>query len=392
MNLSKVKHLTKEDIIKNGSVFTPESIVEIAVNWLKPYVDKHDKVIDFGCGYGAFISKFINLSNNCIATDMDKQSIDFINQHFPKVQTYLENSLVDIDRKKYRIDEHDRVFIIGNPPYNDLTSQFKKGQKGEMVVDPAIKARDLGMAFLNMYALLSPKFICVLHPLSYLIKKTNYRALDQFHCTYTLKKGLVFSSKEFESINKQYADFPVVLALYERSLLENQTFEDILHFQFSVYQSKKIFIVSQFNTIDGLMNKYPTKTGNEDDLYFYTIRDINALIRNKTFIDKKIPNGVKVDMQTLYLYAWLDYFKKYAKFTNHYLIGNLSPLFSAKINDSETKKELICYLINSNEIVRNYYLKNNLYLTLLAHYQINKIITTYPVLEEILSSLHQLTS
>ena len=170
LTLSKIEHLSKEDIIKNGSIFTPQHIVKIAEKWLSDKINDNDFIIDFGVGYGAFISEFLNYSNNLIATDIDESSIKLVSSLFPKVKVILENSLINISRSKYGINESDTIIIIGNPPYNDLTSQYKKGQKGNLEIDDSIRARDLGISFLKMYALLQPEYICILHPLSYLIK------------------------------------------------------------------------------------------------------------------------------------------------------------------------------------------------------------------------------
>jgi methylase of polypeptide subunit release factors len=146
MNLSKVEHLTKDQIIKKGSIYTPETIVSIAKEWLIPFISKNDYVLDFGVGYGAFISKFTYLSHHCIATDVDSDAIALVNDNFPEVKTYTENSLVDPSRHKYSIPIDSNLFIIGNPPYNDVTSQFKKNQKGSFKIDSRLKSRDLGIS------------------------------------------------------------------------------------------------------------------------------------------------------------------------------------------------------------------------------------------------------
>jgi len=391
MTLSKNMHLTKEDIIKNGSVFTPDHIVDIAKTWLENEINENDTIIDFGVGYGAFISKFTSLSNNCIATDVDEKSISFINEYFPNINAFHENSLINISRKKYNLNSNNRVFIIGNPPYNDVTSQYKKGKKGNFNMDEKVYSRDLGVSFMKMYALLEPECICILHPLSYLIKKTNFSSLKFFKDNYLLKKGLIFSSKEFESINKSNAEFPVCLALYKRIPNVNMDFNYIRNFVFSILDNNKTFSLRDYKTIDGWVNKYPKKNSKKPtDLQFYTIRDINALKRNKSFLVGKVANGVKVEIESLYKYAWLDYFKNNFTSDNMFIYGNLSPLYSEAIEKDSSKKSLISYIYNNNNIVKDFIDNNNLEMSVKKFYDMDSFNYCDSYLKEILESFSDL--
>ena len=187
--LSINTHLSKEDIIKNGSIFTPDYIVDLIVNQIKDKLNDNSVVIDFGAGYGAFCSAFLNLPHKrIIATDCDKTSIDFIKQEHQGVETILENSLLNINRNKYG-EDNDELVVIGNPPYNDVTSQYQKGKKGSFDMDKDVSARDLGISFLKMYEKINAKYICVLHPLSYLCKKNNFKSLEAFKDHYKLISG-----------------------------------------------------------------------------------------------------------------------------------------------------------------------------------------------------------
>lgn len=388
LTLSKIEHLTKEDIIKNGSIFTPNYIVEIAKKWLKDKVSRNDFLIDFGVGYGAFISKFIENTSNLIATDIDEDSINLVKQLFPEIHVVLENSLMNISRHKYGINELDKLFIIGNPPYNDLTSQYKKGEKGSIEMDEKVISRDLGISFMKMYSLLKPEYICILHPLSYLIKKTNFNSLKDFKNDYQLEKALIFSSNEFESIKKSNAEFPVCLALYKRHVGFEMDFEYIQKFKFSILNSDEIFILEDFKQIDGWVDKYPKKDGKKPtDLQFYTIRDINALKRNRSFLVGDIANGIKVDLESLYKYAWLDYFKNNFQPKNSYLFGNLSPLYSIEVEDLEVKKELISYIYMNNKVVKEYIDSNNLIPLLFHYYSLKDFTVNYPLLEKIITQI-----
>ena len=390
MILSKIFHLSKSDIIKNGSIFTPDKIVEIAKNWTQKYISKTDYIIDFGVGYGSFISKFTDLCNNCIATDIDSHSIQLVGNLFPTVRTILENSLVNINRAKYGISEESKLIIIGNPPYNDFTSQFKKGEKGQVLQDPFVKSRDLGISFLKMYSILKPNFICVLHPLSYLIKKTNFNSLGSFKNHYRLIRGLIFSSRVFESIKKSKIEFPVVLAIYEASNKGMNEFSYVEKFPFEIIESIKTFSLVNFKTIDGWVNKYPSKRKSEGDLLFYTLRDINALKRNRTFLKGKVSNGIKVDIPDLYKYAWLDYFKNHFNTSNDFLFGNLSPLYDSILDSSDIKKELISFILESNKVVKDHFSSLELLSQLKKHYKIIKFVNYFPLLQKLMEKLVKL--
>ena len=358
MKLSVNTHLSKEEIIKNGSFFTPNYIVNLVVDQVKDKLSNETVVIDFGVGYGAFASAFLNLPHKrIIATDNDEKSIEFVNKYIDGVDTYLENSLLNINREKYGLN-NDELIIIGNPPYNDVTSQYKKGEKGHFEMDEDVSARDLGISFLKMYAKLGPKFICVLHPLSYLIKKTNFSSLGSFKDNYRLVSGIIFSSKHFESIKKNNIEFPVVAALYERQQ-GGMDFEYIQNFEFNIYLKDVTFTISSYKTIDGIVKKYPSKDKSDDDLQFYTLRDINALKRNKTFLTGHCANGIKITKDNIHYYAWLDLFKhNFTAGDYDFLFGNLSPLITEKIEDNDFKTRLISYVLNENKVVNNYY-KNN---------------------------------
>lgn len=136
-------------------------------------------------------------------------------------------------------------------------------------------------------------------------------------------------------------------------------YEYIKDFNFEILNSKSTFKLNNFKTIDGIIEKYPTKNKSDIDLQFYTIRDINALKRNKTFLTGFCSNGIKVDSNNIYWYSWLDFFKQYFKPNDYYLYGNLSPLMPKEYDQNKFIKELLIYIVNNNEIVRDYVIKHN---------------------------------
>lgn len=369
---SKNTHLTREEIIKSGSVYTGVDLVNLCYQKVSELIDSETVIGDFGSGYGAFIEIFQKCGKRCFGTEYDDLSYDLLIKEYPTLEIYHENSLLNISREKYGLLDSDKLLVVGNPPYNDTTSIFKKGEKGTLICDEDILSRDFGISFLKAYDKLHAKYICVLHPLAYLIKKQNFNSLGSFNKNYQLLSATIFSSKEFESIKKSNSDFPVVCALYERNS-EGMTFDFIKKFKFEIYRSNNCFILDKILTIDGIVDKYPTKAhafyssnlfGNDytsciskDNhiLQFYTLRDMNALLRNTGFVEGIIANGVDVSIENLYKYSWLYFLKmNFNPKKNKFIYGNLSPLYSAKMNNNEFRNAVVSYAYNNCQLVKEY--------------------------------------
>ncbi len=366
-------HLTRKEIIKSGSVYTSPELVNLVFNQAQEFIDGNTVIGDFGSGYGAFIEKFKNYGKRCFGTECDDLAYNLLKNVYFDIDIYHENSLLNVNREKYSILEQDKLMIIGNPPYNDTTSIFKKGEKGELICDSDLKSRDFGLSFLKAYNKLKADYICVLHPLSYLIKKQNFTSLGDFKNNYKLISGTIFSSKEFESIKKNNSDFPVVSAIYKRDE-KGMDYDFIRKFKFKIYREKGEFILSKVLTIDGLVGKYPTshkmnnnqnesnltkQDQNKNDLIhclqFYTLRDMNSLLRNTGFVEGVIPNGIDVTLENLYQYSWLYFLKiNFNPTINKFLYGNLSPLYSNKMNDSKFKSEVVYYAYYHCDLVKKY--------------------------------------
>jgi hypothetical protein len=103
------------------------------------------------------------------------------------------------------IKEQDKLIVIGNPPYNDATSIIRQNIKDKTAIDEIdsdVKTRDFGMSFSLSYNKLKADYDCVLHPLSYLIKKSNFAK------NYRLADSLIVSSHEFSDTSRSMA-FPI---------------------------------------------------------------------------------------------------------------------------------------------------------------------------------------
>jgi hypothetical protein len=348
---NKSIHLSKEKVIKMGSYYTPEILVNIVSNYIDFYKKSNSNVVLFdnaaGCG------AFIDCVGNCDYrfADCDVDACKFLSQKCDENKVYCSNSLNNVSREKYNIQKDSFLIQIGNPPYNDTTSEFKKGEKGENICDFDLYDKDLGVSFLKSFNKLEANIVCVLHPLSYLIKETNFNRLREFKKNYILKKGVIFSSAMFNGTGS--IKFPIVIALYERGDIE-MTYDYIKSFSFSVLDSDKNFRLDSFETIDGYIHKYPPSKKaplSSIGLYYYTIRDFNSLKKNTSFIDRIIPNGVVVEIDNFYKYAYLYALKELFMPDNNWLYGNLSPLVKKEILEQD-KGKFVLYALKKNQTIK----------------------------------------
>jgi len=299
----KQDHLNKKDTINLGSYYTPPNLVKLAYEILKRNIKngfERYTLLDNSCGYGDFLK--YDSSNKKVAGDIDEAAIVRLEIE----RKYVVNALNKTSRATYNIKDDEKVIIVGNPPYNDVTSQIKRGVKSRnFIIDDDLKTRDLGISFLRSYVKLYPNYICVLHPLSYLIKSSNFKLLGNFTAQYKLIDGLVISSRYFTN----GIEFPIIIALYESG---DMSFDYIKDFNFKV-EDGAVFKLNDFDFIGNYLNKYPKKEVENPAGYFYAMRDINALKRNKTFLAEKSANAITIERKELPYYHYVNLFKKYAK-------------------------------------------------------------------------------
>ncbi len=311
-------HLAYESRVNLGSYYTPPEIVNIAWKMIEPYLRSQTTVIDSACGYGDFLK-------NCgqsitIGCDIDETAISVAKKNNDEVRFFQTNALCDVSRAKFGIPQQSDLIVVGNPPYNDKTSLIRHSIKDvNFAIDEDIASRDLGISFLRSYNKLEADLICVLHPLSYLIKPTNFRHLKAFTANYRLVDGLLISSSEFPESAK-HTSFPIVLALYQRNT-QGMAYNFIRSFRFRI-ADKSGFCLGDFDYITGYVDKYPKKkrpisvegnshhSENDDSLFFWTMRDINALKRNRTFVESYSANTIVIDKRKLDYYAYVDVFKR----------------------------------------------------------------------------------
>jgi len=353
MQVNLAEHLPKNERIQSGSYYTPEKLVHSVHDFIHPYLGNTKRkvlIFDSAGGCGAFLFGIKHFDYRIAERDLD--AYKFLEQHFNKQKIYHANSLIKVNRAKYFISPSAFLIMIGNPPYNDTTSEFKNGEKGKNICDEDLYDRDLGVSFLKSYYKFNADVVCILHPLSYLIKETNFKRLRVFKDNYRLIKGEIFSSALFHGTGT--GKFPILAALYEKNL-SGMTFDYIRKIQFDILDSSKKFVLSEYRTTDGYINKYPPRKNDIKDspvgLYYYTFRDFNSLKKNAAFMLKKHPNGIVVTLENFYKYAYLYALKSLFNPEDRWLYGNLSPLID--IDELERDKELyVSYAIKTNRILK----------------------------------------
>jgi hypothetical protein len=357
MNPYAVVHLTKDKIVEMGAFYTPEDIVNKVLELSSSYFHRQNAVvIDIAGGCGAFIFplKQYGIKQYRVA-DCDITAVSFLRKNFDPEKVFYTNSLVNVSRKKFNVKEHDFLIVIGNPPYNDITSEYRKGKKGVFNCDEDLKDRDIGISFLKAFNKLKADVICVLHPLSYLIKEANFKRLKDFSKNYILQKGIIFPSSVFQQTGN--TKFPVMIALYERNS-EGMNFEYIKNFEFNVLHSDQTFVLAHYTTTDGYINKYPPRKGQQQKspigVYYYSFRDLNSVLRNASFITKRGENSIVVTVENFYKYAYLYCLKKLipVKHKNIWIFGNLSPLIDIEFVE-KNKHLFVQYALRTHKVFKD---------------------------------------
>ena len=361
MQVHLSEHLPKNERIQLGSYYTPEKPVKLVHEFIKPYLERSGKnaiVFDSAGGCGAFL--FGIKGYDYRIADRDLEACKFLKQHFNHDNIFHTNSLIRVNRDKYLIPSSAFLVMIGNPPYNDTTSEFRSGEKGQNICDEDLYDRDIGISFLRSYRKLDADVVCVLHPLSYLIKGANFKRLRELKDSYKLIRGEIFSSAMFHGTGT--GKFPILVALYEKNAV-GMTFDYIRNFRFKILDSDKTFVLSNFKTTDGYINKYPPRKNDVQKspigLYYYSFRDLNSIKKNTSFFTKERATGIVVTLENFYKYAYLYSLKELFNPEDSWLYGNLSPLIDIK--EVERDKDLyVSYAIKTNRIfkeIRNSILK-----------------------------------
>jgi hypothetical protein len=313
------KHLDFKNAVNLGSFYTPDKLVNLVYDLLYKNIPNFADylILDTSCGYGSFLR-----GSNVIGADIDSKALEQAKQHSLVAKFVQHNSLLDVSRESYGLNDEDLVVAVGNPPYNDATSLIRNSIKQQQSeIDNDIKARDLGISFLRSYCKLQVDYVCVLHPLSYLTKKANFEQLGKFRTNYKLVDGIVVSSVEFSKTSRT-TQFPIIAALYKRDEWGMQ-YDLIENWQFKTIDGK-LFCLNGMDSIANHIAKYPNKKDVELEdtkAYFWTLRDINALKRNQTFVKDESNSTIRVTEDKFPYYCYVDVFKDYVKHSPYYF-GN----------------------------------------------------------------------
>ncbi len=300
----------------------------LAGEWLQRIgLAKDVTICDPSCGNGAFfnLEKFFP-HNKYVGYDIDAEAIAQCQMYFPQVDASVRNSLLNVSRTSFGFKESEKLCIVGNPPYNDTTSIIGRSLKGaRMLMDKDLEARDLGLSSLLSYNKLKADYVLILTPLSYLVKKANFYAAKGFFSNYRIVDSLVFSSQEFAGTSR-LRSFPILIALYERHPFQGLSYSDVWNYKFTTQEGDS-FSLSDREYVSDCIEKYPHNKRYDPKILFYTLRDINALMRSRTFIHERCANAVDVNPVNLPYYCYLDVFKRYAKIP--YWMGNFNVPFLA---------------------------------------------------------------
>lgn len=364
------KHLTYKEMTDFGCFYTPQKFVDKLIEMIKENVPNYSKYIflDSSCGYGSFLKSLHPLKT--IGCDIDSKAIETAKSIYSNSQYYTFNTLSKFNRNSINLTDNSNLIIIGNPPYNDTTSkvknEIKKSEPCQIDVD--IKTRDLGISFLLSYNKLNPDYVAVLHPLSYMIKKANYALLKPFYDNYNLIDHCIINSQEF-SMTSKTKGFPIIIALYQKDC-NGLKYDEILNMNFKTMDNKTFHLKHDY--IKNYISKYPSKYKiyKDDDILFFTMRDINALNRSRTFIEELTDNSIIIDKNKFAYYCYVDIFKDYINqlpyyygncdvFINNNEFTNIKDIFMTKsIEKHPWLKQKISYQFNNNyELIDIYFKK-----------------------------------
>jgi predicted RNA methylase len=375
--MSKQKHLDEKSRIDQGSFYTEDAPRDLLTTFCEKNFLQCEttgdlfNILDSSCGYGSLLNGQMAKipTMGVYGFDIDETAIEKAREVAEKLPydfeapIYLQrNALIGCDAQSYDKTIRDffktscgaeleaatgaflktwkllgdRLLVISNPPYNDTTSQINRETKDKKFsCDETLKSRDMGISFLRSYDKLKAKYVCVYHPLSYLIKESNFKQLKDFAKNYRLQDNFIIPSTMFSDASK--TGFPIVGAFYVRTE-GGMTYDDIRNTEFKPVDGKSFkladmrFVTTpkKIGDFDTTFNarKYPYGDEIENPMkyrgFFYNMRDINALRRSATFIGKDPTSGCvgiekSRDDDILMRYIYIHAFKQVIDKVPYYL-------------------------------------------------------------------------
>lgn len=346
-------HLTYQEMTNYGCFYTPQKFVDDLICKIKNNISEYSNFtfLDSSSGYGSFLQSLNGLKT--IGCDIDEKAIQIAKSKDTQSKYYCLNTLFNFSRESIGLQSYDNLIIIGNPPYNDTTSKVKHDLKNEKPcdIDNDLKTRDLGISFMLSYNKLKADYVAILHPLSYMIKKANYELLKPFYNNYTLIDHSIINSQEF-SMTSKTKGFPIIIALYKRDK-KGLSFKEVENLEFQTIDKQTFNLKT--DSIKNYISKYPSKfrSYKTDDILFFTMRDINALNRSRTFIQDYGDNSIIIDKSKFAYYCYVDVFKQYISKLPYYY-GNIDVFI-----DNQSFQEIKDVFI-TNSIERHPWLKEKI--------------------------------
>lgn len=338
------KHLSYQEMTNYGCFYTPQKFVNNLIDKIKKNVSNYKEFtfLDSSSGYGSFLQSLVGLKT--IGCDIDAKAVQIAKTKDTQSNYFCLNTLCNFSRKAISIKEKDKLIIIGNPPYNDTTSKVKQELKREnpCQIDFDLKTRDLGISFMLSYNKIEADYVAILHPLSYMIKKANYELLKPFYNNYKLIDHSIINSQDF-SMTSKTKGFPIIIALYKRDN-KGLSYNEIEKLEFKTIDNQSFNL--KIDSIKNYISKYPSKYKKykDNDILFFTMRDINALNRSRTFIQEYSANSIIIDKNKISYYCYVDVFKRYIDKLPYYF-GNCDVF----IDNEEFQKIKDIFITNSIE-------------------------------------------
>lgn len=322
------KRMDRERRVNLGAFYTPKRLADTLKSMALWHVPRdvlaRAALLDSSCGSGNLLASGLPV-RRMIGADVDPEAVAEAKSRLPTAEISCRNSLELVRREDYGIGGLEPLIVMSNPPYNDRTSFSQRTirKAAPPAMAPSVASSDLGIAFMLSYNELEANWVLALHPLSYLVKKANFHRLKRFFSNYALEECLVVSSEEFNTGSRY--PFPIALACYRRSGV-GTSWDFIRSYPFPIDGGKRL-ILSELDPVSNYVDKYPNRkrVRKEDSVaMFYTLRDINALRRSRTFIERETESAVYVTREQYPLFCYLDAFRKFQKALPYWL-GNCEP-------------------------------------------------------------------
>ena len=197
---------------KHGQYFTPESLKERALSIVGP-LKSGAKVLENSCGSGEFIKSILekNAEIDITAYDIDNTLVQLVREQFPSVNSHCQDYLLLDHKPVYN-------YIIGNPPYFQMTTKEAKEKGYE-------KFLDVCGGKPNIYSLFIRASIDSLAPDGHLVfvvptsmnNGADFKKLRNYIIeTCDIENMLIYGAKEFDSALQN------VMILHLRRLKESE--------------------------------------------------------------------------------------------------------------------------------------------------------------------------